>query len=83
MNSKLKLTIQLMVQKSELKNILEILSSLSHAHFTNEVLAHLIREQLVITLPTVSKYDAKSFRKFLNLFFQLREAYLKKIMFLL
>ncbi len=64
MNSKLKLTIQLMVQKSELKNVLEILSSLSGAHFTNEVLAHLIREQLVITLPTVSKYDAKSFRKF-------------------
>jgi hypothetical protein len=53
-----------MVQKSELKNILEILSSLSHAHFTNEVLAYLIREQLVITLPTVSKYNAKSFRKF-------------------
>jgi hypothetical protein len=64
MNSKFKLAIQLMVQKSELKNILEILSSLSHAHFTNKVLAHLIREQLVITLPTVSKYDAKSFRKF-------------------
>ncbi len=38
MNSKLKLTIQLMVQKSELKNVLEILSSLSGAHFTNEVL---------------------------------------------
>jgi hypothetical protein len=64
MNSKLKLTIQLMVQKSELKNILEILSSLSHAHFTDDFLAHLIQEQLVITLPTVSKYDAKSFRKF-------------------